>query len=184
MNRTEKTALVDEFRSTFQDHPHVILAAFRGMSANLTNELRRKVGGSGGSYRVIQNRLARLAAAGTPSEQISARFRGPCAVIAHKTDPIALAKVLTDFAKAHPQIEVVAGVIDAHSLAEPATIRALATMPGLPQLRAQLLALVQTPATMLGRLLGMPATRVARVVEARCEAGSRAEADSSARDGA
>jgi len=180
VNRTEKTALVDELHATFRDHPHVILAAFQGLSSNLTNELRRKVGGAGGSYRVIQNRLARRAALGTPAEQLGARFRGPCALITHRTDPIVLAKVLTEFAKANPQIEVVAGVIDAHDLAEAATIRALATMPGLPQLRAQLLALVQTPATMLVRLLGTPATQVARVVEARREAGQRAEAGPSA----
>ena len=178
MNRTEKTAQIDELHVTFRDHPHVILATFRGMPVNLTNELRRKVGGVGGSYRVIQNRLARRAAAGTAAEQLASRFRGPCALMAHRTDPIALAKVLTDFAKAHPGIEVLAGVVDASALAEPATIRALATMPGLPQLRAQLLALVLTPATMLVRLLGTPAAQMARVVDARREAiaGSGTEA--------
>jgi large subunit ribosomal protein L10 len=175
VNRTEKTTLVDELNATFREHPHVILAAFAGMSSNLTNELRRKVGGSGGSYRVIQNRLARRAAAGTPIEPLGAKFRGPCAVIAHKTDPIVLAKVLADFSKANPQMQILGGVIDAHDLAEPATIRALAMMPGLPQLRAQLLALVQTPATMLVRLLGTPATQVARVVQARSEASAEGE---------
>jgi large subunit ribosomal protein L10 len=176
VNRTEKTALVDELHATFRDHPHVILAAFAGLSSNLTNELRRKIGGAGGSYRVIQNRLARRAAAGTPAEQLGPQFRGPCAVLAHKTDAIALAKVLADFTKANPQIQIVAGVIDAHDLAQPATIRALATMPGLPQLRAQLLALVQTPATMLVRLLGTPPMQVARVIQARSEAGTDADA--------
>jgi len=167
VTRTEKAAFVADLRSTFA-HPHVILASFRGLSANLTNDLRRKVRTAGGTYRVIQNRLARLAADGTPSAQLSGRFRGPSALIAHASDPLALAKVLTEFTKANPQIEVVAGVIDAAAVAEPDTIRALATMPALPQLRAQLLALMQTPATMLVRLLQTPPTQVARVIDARC----------------
>ncbi len=175
MNRTEKTAFVDELRATFA-RPHVILASFRGMTANQTNDLRRRIRTAGGTYRVIKNRLARRAAAGTPSEQLGGRFRGPCAVVAHDTDPLVLAKVLTEFAKDHPQLEVVAGVIDAAAVAEPATIRALATMPALPQLRAQLLALLQTPGTMLVRLLQTPATQVARVVEARRAAESSSEA--------
>jgi large subunit ribosomal protein L10 len=168
VNRTEKSALVDELRVTL-GRSNVIVASFRGMSANLADDLRRKVRLTGGTYRVIQNRLARRAAEGTPSAPLGQRFRGPCAIVAHDTDPIALAKVLTEFAKAHPQLEVLAGVIDAADVAEAPTIRALATMPALPQLRAQLLALVQTPGTMLVRLVHTPATQLARVVSARVD---------------
>jgi large subunit ribosomal protein L10 len=62
-----------------------------------------------------------------------------------------------------------AGVIDAKELIDAAGVKQLAKMPGMLELRAQLLALIQTPATTLVRLLGTPSSQLARVVDARRE---------------
>ncbi|MCP3981870.1 MAG: 50S ribosomal protein L10 [bacterium] len=170
MERSEKNSTVETLGELFNSAPHMVVASFSGLSVNQANELRTKVRAAGGSYRVIKNRLARLAAAGTPAEELSAAFAGPCAVAAHDSDPVALAKALADFAKANPAIELQAGLLDAKSTLDAAGVKRLSAMPSLEQLRAQLLALIQTPATTLVRLIGTPSTQLARVIDARREA--------------
>jgi large subunit ribosomal protein L10 len=78
--------------------------------------------------------------------------------------------VLSEFAKENPQVELRAGVVDAAELLDTAGVKTLASLPGLPELRAQLLALIQTPATTLVRLLSTPGSQLARVIDARREA--------------
>ena len=103
------------------------------------------------------------------SKELAKQFEGPCAVATHDSDPVALAKTLADFAKSNPELALVAGLVDARDLLEQADVKRLSALPGLPGLRAQLLALIQTPATTLVRLLGTPGTQLARVVDARRE---------------
>lgn len=166
MKRADKIAAVEQMNAAFLETPHVILASFNGLGVNQANELRSKVRAAGGTYRVVKNRLAKLAAQGTPVEQLVEHFAGPVAVAAHGTDPVALAKTLQEFAKDNPQIELKAGIVDAKDVVDAEGVKALSMLPGLPELRAQLLALIQTPATTLVRLLGTPGTQLARVIDA------------------
>lgn len=170
MNRTEKTTAVGKMAEAFQKTPHVVLTDYRGMTANQANELRRRIRAAGGTYAVLKNRLAKRAAAGTAVEKIHDRLVGTCGLAGHGTDPVAIAKVVAEFAKENPQLKMVAAVVDAKELiVGEAGVKSLSTMPGLPELRAQLLALINTPATMLVRLLGTPASQIARAVDARRE---------------
>lgn len=175
MIRADKIQLVKTLNEAFQSTPHVILASFSGLSVNQEGELRRRVRAAGGSYAVIKNRLARRAAAGTAVEKLADQLSGPCALATHATDPVVLAKVLSEFAKDNPQVELRAGVVDAAELLDTAGVKTLASLPGLPELRAQLLALVLTPATMLVRLLSTPGSQLARVINAHCEDQGGAE---------
>lgn len=171
MNRAEKTAVVEKLNKVFQETPHLLLAGFRGLGANEANDLRRRVRGAGGRYTVIQNRLARRAAAGTPAEALAQQIEGPCALVTHDTDPVALAKALSGFAKDNPSIELLAGLIDAKEQVDPKGVELLASLPGINELRATLLALISTPATSLVRLLNTPGTQLARVIDAHSKAG-------------
>ena len=178
MNRAEKIAAVEKLNKVFQETPHLLLARFRGLGVNQANELRQRIRSSGGSYTVFKNRLARRAAAGTPAESLAENIDGPCALAAHDTDPVALAKALSGFAKDYPQIELLAGLIDAKEQVDASDLKRLASLPGINELRAQLLALVMTPATMVVRLLNIPGTQLARVIDARRkaeESGSETE---------
>lgn len=169
MNRADKTRMVGALAETFRAMPHLVLADYRGLSANQANELRRRVRGVGGSVLVLKNRLAKRAAEGTALEKIQDRLRGPCAVAAHGSDPVVLAKTLDEFAKENPQLRLMAAVVDAGEVLEAADVKTLASMPGLQDLRARLLALLGTPATQLVRLLGTPASQMARALDARRE---------------
>lgn len=169
MNRAEKTAFLESVGESFRTTPHLLLTDFRGLSANQTSDLRRRIRAVGGTYTVVKNRLAKRAADGTAVERMKAHLVGPCGLVAHRSDPVAIAKVLTEFAKENPQIRLVTAVVDGKDVLDPQAIKALSTLPGLPELRATLLALVQTPATMLVRLVATPGQQVARVVDARRE---------------
>lgn len=175
MNRDDKVNLVEQLNQEFSSKPHMVLASFKGLTVNQANELRRKISGIGGTYRVIPNRMAKRAAAGTAAEGLSLSFSGPCAIAAHADDPVVLAKTLAVFAKENPQIELLAGLIDSKEVVDKAGVQHLATLPSLPELQAQLLATIQSPATTLVRLLNTPGTQLARVLDARRE---QLEADS------
>ena len=169
MNRADKIEAVKQMNEAFQQTPYLILASFRGLSVNQATDLRRKIRAAGGSYRVIQNRLAQRAAEGTAVARLTERFSGPCAIASHDTDPVALAKALGEFAKDHPQVRLLAGIVDAKELLDSEGLKALGQLPGLPELRAQLLSLLLNPATALVRLLNTPGTQIARAMEARRE---------------
>lgn len=166
MNRAEKIEMIEHFNKTFTENPHLVLATFKGLTVNQVNSLRQSIRASGGEYRVIKNRLAKRAAAGTPMEGLSEQFAGPCAIAYHADDPVALAKSLANFAKDNPEIELLAGVVNGKDAIDAAGVTQLSKLPGLLELRAQLLALINTPATTLVRLIGTPATQLARVVDA------------------
>ncbi len=166
MFRAEKVKHVEALNQAFSETPHVILASFSKLTVNEVNELRGKVRAAGGTYQVLQNRLSKRAAQGTALEPLADKFSGPCAVARHADDPVGLAKVVSEFAKAHPTFELVAGVVDAKEVLDQEGVKTLATMPGLPELRAKLVGLINTPATSLVRLLNTPGGQVARAIDA------------------
>jgi large subunit ribosomal protein L10 len=169
LNRADKTNVVESLQERFKATPHVILADYKGMTAGQATELRRKIRVVGGSYVVLKNRLARRGSEGTAVGKIADRLKGPCGLASHATDPVALAKVVTEFAKDNPQLRLVACVVDAATVYGVDGIKQLATLPGKQELRAQFLALINTPATRLVRLINTPAGQVARAIGARRE---------------
>jgi large subunit ribosomal protein L10 len=169
MNRTEKQQLIDALHADFDKSPHAIVVDFRGLSVPAVTEFRRKVRQSGSRYRVVKNSLALRAAKGTAMERLSDHFRSTTAVAYTDSDPVALAKVLVDFAKDHPHLVVKAGVVAGSQVLDPDGVKALSTMPGLPELRARLLGTLMAPASQLVRLLATPATQLARVLQAHQE---------------
>ncbi len=167
MNRTEKTNVVESLAAKFRAHPHVILADYKGLTAGQATELRRKIRFAGGTYTVLKNRLARRGSEGTAVAKIADRLKGPCGLAGHPTDPVALAKAVSEFAKDNPQLRLVACVVDAKDVYGAEGVKHLATLPGVQELRAQLLSLINAPASRLVRLLNTPGGQVARAVDAR-----------------
>jgi large subunit ribosomal protein L10 len=166
MNRTEKAQLIEELHKELESSPHAVLVDFRGLSVPAVTEFRRKMKAAGSHYRVIKNSLALRAAKGTALEKLGDKLEGTTGIAYTKDDPVALAKVLVDFAKDHPQLAVKMGVVSGSQLLDANGVKSLSTMPGLPELRSRLLGLLQAPATQLVRLLGTPATQLARVLQA------------------
>jgi large subunit ribosomal protein L10 len=166
MNRAEKQALIDDLHQEFGKSPHAILVDFRGLNVPAVTEFRRKVKATGSRYRVVKNTLALRAAKGTPLEKLGAHFDNTTGVAYTGTDPVTLAKTLIDFIKDHPQLVVKAGLVSGSQMLDAEGVKALSTMPSLPEMRARLLGLMMAPAAQLVRLLNTPASQLARVLKA------------------
>jgi large subunit ribosomal protein L10 len=166
MNRTEKKQLIDELHKELESSPHAVLVDFRGLSVPAATEFRKRMRASGSRYRVVKNSLALRAAKGTALERLESKFEGTTGIAYSGDDPVALAKVLVDFAKDHPALSVKAGVVSGSQLLDAEGLKTLSTMPGLKEMRARLLSLLQEPASRLVRLLGTPGNQLARVMKA------------------
>src|SRR3990172_11077282 len=167
MNRTEKQEMIDELHKELKQSPRAVLVDFTGLSAPAVTEFRRKVRAAGSRYRVVKNSLALRAAKGTPLEKLSPSFDGVTGIAYTGEDPVALAKVLMDFARENPALSVKAGGAAGGQVLPAAGVKALSATPALPELRARLLGLLQAPATQLVRLLATPGNQLARVLRAQ-----------------
>jgi large subunit ribosomal protein L10 len=167
MNRTEKQRLIDTLHQEFGKSPHAILVDYKGLTVPSVTEFRRRVRASGSTYRVVKNSLALRATKGTPLEKLQAKFDNMTGVAYTGQDPVALAKALVDFAKDHPNLIVKGGIVSGEQVLDPEGVKALSTMPSLPELRSRLLGLMRAPASQLVRLLNAPAAQLARVLQAQ-----------------
>ncbi len=115
-------------------------------------ELRRQVRGAKGQYKVVKNTLARRALKGTRFESLTDHFSGTTAVAYGGEDPVALAKVLTTFAKTAPALQIKAAVVQGRAI-KAGEVTELATLPGKPELYAKLLFVLQAPMIQLVSVL-------------------------------
>ncbi len=169
LKRQEKETFVEALRGDFAKSQHAILVDFRGITVPAVTEFRRKIRSSGGHYKVIKNTLAVRALEGTPLAKLKDKFVETTAIAYCDNDPVALAKVVVDFSKDHPQIVVRSGLVSGSEMLDANGVKALSTMPGLPELRAKLLGVLQAPAAKLVRLLNTPAQQMVRVLKAHEE---------------
>ncbi len=164
MERKAKEELVSELREIFSAAELVVLLRQSGVSVVEAGALRVKARENDVRYKVTKNSLARLALQGTDYEHLSELFSGPTA-IAYGQDEISAAKVLVDYMKEVDKFEIVGGAHRAEAL-DAASIKQLATLPSLDELRGKLVGLLQAPATKLAGVAQAPAATLARVFSA------------------
>ena len=164
MDRTEKREFVASLATVFAETSFVLVAQNKGLTVADVSELRRRMRAAGASYKVAKNRLATLALEGTRFQGVSPLLKGPTA-LAWSTDPVAVAKTAVEFAKTNDKFVVLGGALGTQTL-DATGIKALAELPSLETLRAQLVGLIQTPATRIAGILQAPGGQVARVLSA------------------
>ena len=142
----------------------MLVARNSGMTVADVSELRRKMRAAGASYKVAKNRLATRALEGTRFQGVAPLLKGPTA-LAWSTDPVAVAKTAVEFAKTNDKFVVLGGALGTQTLNADG-VKALAELPSLETLRAQLVGLIQTPATRIAGVLQAPGGQVARVLAA------------------
>lgn len=155
MNRTEKETSVAGLAESLGSTPHAFLLNFQGMKVVDVTDLREKVRKTGSSYVVVKNTLARRAIAGTPLAALAKEFTGPTAVAWNANDPVALAKVLAEAAKANPNLKFKSAVVDGQPIAA-TEVAAVASLPSREELVAKLLFVLQTPMRNLVTVLSAP----------------------------
>jgi large subunit ribosomal protein L10 len=169
LTRAQKEEQVADLKEKFGRASCVYVADFRGLDVDGANELRTRIRSEGGGdfeYRVTKNSVLRLAAGDTDVASIAEHFQGPTSVAISYGDPVALAKILADFAKGHEVFTLKAGVLEGSAVTA-AEIAQIATLPSLDELRGTIVGLLQAPATKLVRLLSEPGGQLARLLAAR-----------------
>lgn len=165
MDRQEKTAVVDAFQDKFRTATMAVVTDYRGLSVDKMTRLRCDVREAAGEYKIAKNNLVRLAIRDTAYQALEDFLTGPNGWVFAYDDPVGLSRALVKFADQNDQLTIKGAVLDGELL-QPAQVKGLATLPSLPELQAQVLSLMQAPATQLLRTIQEPGSRLVRLIDA------------------
>ena len=170
----QKQAMVSEVAAKLQGAQTVIVAEYRGLNVERVTQLRSKARKSGVWLRVLKNTLARRAIKGTPFEKLSDQMVGPL-MYGISQDPVAGAKVLSEFAKENELFVIKAGAMP-NAVMSVQDIKALAQLPGREELLATLLGTMQAPMAKLVRTLNEVPGKFVRTLAAVRDSKEKAAA--------
>lgn len=163
-DRKQKQHDLDRLRQDLQSSGAVFVTSFNKLTVAQDFELRKVVRGAGGMYRVVKNTLAEKASAGLPAAEVLGSLKGTTALAFTAGDPVALAKALSDYARANPVITFKAGLVEGRAI-DLKAIEELASMPPKEEIYAKLLYLINAPAQRLVTALQGVARNLAVVVD-------------------
>jgi large subunit ribosomal protein L10 len=153
MKKTEKEQLVADLTDKLKGSKSLYYTDFTGLNVKRMTELRRRLKRAGVEYVVIKNTLALRAV--NDSGLVGEKLKGPTGLV-FGTDPVAAAKVLTDFAKEFEQKPTVKGGLLEGKAIDTAQVKKLASLPSREQMLADLGAGLQSPmAAFVGALNGL-----------------------------
>ena len=152
VTRADKEQELNDLTAAFNAADTAILVDYKGLNVPQVTELRRQIRGARAQYKVVKNTLAKRALQGTAFEPLGQFFEGTTAVAYTGSDPVALAKTLTTFAKTVPAVAVKAAVVQGRAI-QAGEVLELASLPGKPELYAKLLYLLQAPMVQLVSVL-------------------------------
>ena len=164
MRRDDKEKEIGNLRKEFGDARNLLLAGFQGLTVGQDTELRRAIRAAGSRYRVVKNTLAKRAAEGTALEPIKDQFAGSSAVAYNAEDPVALAKAVTTYAKAHPRLVFKAGVVEGRVI-DLADLNHIANLPSKEELISKLMFLLNAGAQRLASVVQAVPRNLAVVME-------------------
>ena len=127
LNRSEKAVVVEEVAAKVASAKAIIVAEYRGLEVGHITKLRREARNGGVYLRVLKNTLARRAVADTPFQGLADKMVGPL-IYGISEDPVAVAKVMNNFARDNDKLVVKAGSLP-NSVIDAAGVKALATLP-------------------------------------------------------
>lgn len=174
MNRKEKENIISDLSRQIAGFKAVVLTDYRGLNVEQIGQLRRRLKEEEISYHVVKNTLIKLASRGTDLEKLNDYFEGPTALAISYGDPTLLAKILSEFIKTQPALEIKVGLIQG-KVTPPEEVKALASMPPRDVLLAQILGGIQTPGGQLGGVIFSALQQVLGVIQARVDQLTEAE---------
>jgi len=164
LNLSEKQSVVAEVAKEVAGAQAIVMAENRGLPVADMTRLRAKARASGVYFRVVKNTLVRRAVADTPFAPLSDRMVGPLAY-GIGPDPVAVAKVLNDFAKAHEKFVIAGGAMPGQVMSAK-EIAALASLPSREELLARLMGTMQAPIAKLVRTMNEVPAKFVRTLAA------------------
>ncbi len=168
-SRKQKQDDLDQLKKDFAQAGAAYLVDFKGLTVGEDNQLRSAVARTSITYRVVKNTLARIACDGTGLEPLREKFSGTTGVALTADDPVAAAKLLTEFARTHAKFVFKAGIVDGRVI-DVADIERLATMPSKEELISKMMFLINSGAQRMAVVASGLARNIAIVIkEARAK---------------
>ena len=174
MPTQDKVETIEDLKSRLDGVKTVLLAEYRGLTVSQLSDLRKQLKAVSAEYKIVKNRLARLAIASSGLAGLGPALTGPTGLVLAKGDPVSVAKTLQTFARTNQALVLKIGVVEGQML-EPAGLKALADLPSRDALRAALVGAVQGPLTQLVGLLQAPQRELVYVLEQRGKSAPAAE---------
>ncbi len=168
--KAEKQSKSEELRSQLATVSTVILSTFQGITVEQDTKLRRSVEAAGGHYEVVKNTVAERAAAGTPAEGLLKNLKGTNSIAFTKTDPVALAKILTKVAKDVPAFQFRAGFVEGRVISIQEIVQ-LAQLPSKEELISKIMFMLNAPAQRVATALAALPRNLAVVTSEAVKAG-------------
>ena len=160
MKLEAKQQITEDLHERFAKSAIIVLTDYKGLDVASINDLRRKLRESNVEYQVVKNSLLARASEDTEVAAIKDHFKGPSAIAISYDDPVAPAKVLTQFAKDNKKLEIKVGVLNGKVL-DVQAIKALASLPSREVLLAQFLATLNAvPGSFVRTLAEIPRSLV------------------------
>lgn len=166
--RQEKRKESEELRKEIEQVDNLFVLGFEKLTVSRDFQLRKAVRSAGGRYKVVKNTLAAKASQGTKSEEVMKDLAGMTSVAYTASDPVALAKALTAYAKENPAFRFKAGLVEGRAI-DISAISELASLPSREEMFGKLLYLIQAPAQRLVTAINGVARNVAVVVGQACK---------------
>jgi large subunit ribosomal protein L10 len=168
VEKSKKPEVIAKIKRNFEESEAVFVVNQNKMTVANTEDLRKQLKGASSFYLVCKNTLARLAAKNTSFECLELQFEGQTALVFSK-NLTGCAKVVQEYAtKSDGKITVVCGGYGGKLLGQ-AEVKKLTQLPSLDELRAKIIAVIQTPAQRTAVVLQAPAGQLARVLKAYSE---------------
>ena len=165
MKKDEKTALVVQLTESLNKASIAVVSEYKGIKAAESDDLRRRLRAAQGEFRVAKNTLVRLAIRDTKYEGLEPHLGGAVGLLLSYADPVEFTKTISGLRDLGERFKVRGGVLEGKPLTA-AEISELAALPPREVIFAQLLGLLQAPATRLARLLSEPGSALARLIDA------------------
>jgi len=164
LNLEEKKELVAEISAKVAQAQAIVLAEYRSLEVGEITKLRAKARGAGVYFRVLKNTLARRAVTDTPFAGLAQHMVGPL-MYGMSADPVAVAKVLNDFAKSNDKLVIKAGAMPGEVMTAK-QVASLASLPSRPELLARLMGTMQAPVAKFAQTLNEIPSKFVRTLAA------------------
>ena len=175
MPTQEKVETIEDLKTRLRGVKTVLLTEYRGLSVAQLSELRKQLRSVSAEYKIVKNRLARLALSSDLSA-MGTHLTGPTGMILSREDAVAVAKTLHTFARTNTALVIKAGYVEGQMLA-PDGLKALADLPSKDALRSALVGALQGPLAQLVGLLTAPQRDLVYVLEQRGKMAPAAAAE-------
>ena len=162
--KADKQKDLEALREVLSKSPHVFLTGYEKLTVPQDFELRKAVRAAGASYRVVKNNLVEKAGEGTPAADLVKGLRGMTSMAYTTGDPVALAKALTNYAKANASFTFKAGMVEGR-VVDVRAIQEIASLPSREELLAKVLFLIQAPAQRLAAAINAVGRNLAVVID-------------------